>query len=160
MENTSDRVARESKLIDKAIDIAARSDDLAHLVRVARKMTTIDQILTAWLHDSVEDGYCTVEELRHEEFPDQVIVSVVELSRRDGEKYEHYIERLCQSGDYTTLVVKRADLSVNLARAKVDRFSLVQRYIKAGKEVDRALTNRFVLRAALLPAGHAPGTPM
>ena len=120
------------RLIDEAINIAARADDLAHLVRVASRFEGGSTVgLAAWLHDSIEDGYSTAEELRELGFPEQVIQNVLVVSRRDGEQYFDYIERVRDSGNEEAQAIKIADLRVNLARAKVDRFSLVSRYEKA-----------------------------
>jgi hypothetical protein len=120
------------RLIDEAINIAARADDLAHLVRVASRFEGGSTAgLVAWLHDAIEDGYATEDELRELHFPEPVIQAVLVISRRDGEPYFEYIERVRDSDNKDAQLVKIADLRVNLARAKVDRFSLVSRYQKA-----------------------------
>jgi predicted metal-dependent HD superfamily phosphohydrolase len=120
------------RLIDEAINIAARADDLAHLVRVASRFEGGSTVgLAAWLHDSIEDGYATEDELRELHFPERVIENVLIVSRRDGEQYFDYIDRVRNSGNDEAKAIKIADLRVNLARAKVDRFSLVSRYQKA-----------------------------
>jgi predicted metal-dependent HD superfamily phosphohydrolase len=120
------------RLIDEAINIAARADDLAHLVRVASRFEGGSTVgLAAWLHDSIEDGYATEDELRELHFPERVIENVLIVSRRDGEQYFDYIDRVRNSGNEEAKAIKIADLRVNLARAKVDRFSLVSRYQKA-----------------------------
>jgi predicted metal-dependent HD superfamily phosphohydrolase len=120
------------RLIDEAINIAARADDLAHLVRVASRFEGGSTVgLAAWLHDSIEDGYATEDELRELHFPERVIENVLIVSRRDGEQYFDYIDRVRNSGNVEAMAIKIADLRVNLARAKVDRFSLVSRYQKA-----------------------------
>jgi (p)ppGpp synthase/HD superfamily hydrolase len=87
--------------------------------------------LAAWLHDSIEDGYATEEELRELHFPEEVIQNILVVTRRDGEPYFDYIERVRDSDNADAQAIKVADLRVNLARAKVDRFSLVSRYQKA-----------------------------
>jgi len=117
--------------IDLAINIAARADDLPHLVRVASRFSGYTaQGIAGWLHDSVEDGYATEEELRGL-FPDEVVDIVMIVSRRDGETYDDFITRILESGNSGAVDVKIIDLTVNLARAKVDRFSHVPRYEKA-----------------------------
>lgn len=116
-------------LIDAAINIAARSPDMAHLVRVASRLNG-EARLVGWLHDSVEDGFATQEELL-EIFPWNVVEAVMIVSRQDGETYQDFIQRIKDSGDPLAIETKIADLFVNLARATVDRFSLVRRYEQA-----------------------------
>jgi (p)ppGpp synthase/HD superfamily hydrolase len=124
--------------IDEAINIAARSNDMSHIVRVASRLDG-DAAIVGWLHDSVEDGYASEAELR-ELFSDEIVDAVMVVSRRDGEKYVDFIERIATSGNDMAIAVKLADLGVNLARARVDRFSLVDRYTKAINRLTRGWT--------------------
>ena len=114
------------QMIDEALNIAARSADLAHLVRVASRLDGEERIV-GFLHDSVEDGYATVDELRNL-FPSSVVETILVLTRKDGEKYADYIDRIAISGNVRAVRVKLADLNVNLNRARVDRYSLIKRY--------------------------------
>jgi len=115
--------------VDRAINIAARADDLWHLTRVAARLDG-DTAIVGWLHDSVEDGYATEAELRNI-FPAEIVDAVMVVTRRDGEKYDDYITRVIKSDNQMAITTKVTDLRVNLARARVDRFSLIERYEEA-----------------------------
>lgn len=65
----------------------------------------------AVLHDIVEDTTVTLEFLEHQGFSQRVIDGVDALTKREGEDYNKYINRVCKNYDAT--VVKMADLRHN-----------------------------------------------
>ena len=69
--------------------------------------------MAAVLHDVLEDTPVTVDELRAEGLPDDVIDAVIVLTRRDGTSYEDYIERVALNP--IARDVKAADIADNLA---------------------------------------------
>lgn len=89
--------------------------------------------MVALLHDVVEDGYTTFEELR-ERFnldPEQM-AALDAITRRQGEQYFDYIQRVKQNEMAKT--VKLADLQHNIIRCANDlpnRWGLIRRYAKA-----------------------------
>jgi len=90
--------------LDKAIRIASQAHEgqqdrygapyILHPLRVMAKVTTADEKMAAILHDVIEDSKWTLDDLRKEGFAMVVLQAVDELTRRDGEDYMKYIDRL------------------------------------------------------------------
>lgn len=106
--------------LELAAEIANRHHD-AHpwevaIMAVAReRKPNFYAFITGLLHDSIEDDYVTGDEL--EEFPGEVQYAVHELTRREGETYTAYIERV-RDAPSLARQVKLADAEVNLARCQ------------------------------------------
>lgn len=87
----------------------------------------------AILHDIVEDGYATFEELRERfDLDAEQMAALDAITRRQGEKYFDYIQRVKQNEMAKT--VKLADLQDNISRCALDlnnRWGLLRRYAKA-----------------------------
>ena len=100
-------------------------------------------LATAWLHDVVEDTPTTLDDLRDEGLPDEVVEAVDAITRRAGEQYPAYIERVRLNP--IALHVKLADNAQNLADndalALVDptkAASLKRRYLAARERLEAA----------------------
>lgn len=85
---------------------------ILHPLRVMIKQSTEATRMAAVLHDTVEDGVVTVDELRRRGCPEMVVEAVDCLTKRDGEDYMQMIERI-RLNDIAT-AVKIADLEDNL----------------------------------------------
>ena len=99
-------------------------------------MTTEKEILAALLHDVVEDTYVTLDDLRDRGYSDEVVAAVDILTRRSGEPYSIYIERV--STNELARRVKLADLRHNLQPDRVKLLgndTLVKRYEKALRQL-------------------------
>ena len=86
---------------------------IRHVVRVAETVSD-DARIAALLHDVLEDGDVAAPELVAKGVPEAIVATVETLTRRDGEPYEHYIERV--AADPVARAVKLADLADNLGR--------------------------------------------
>jgi (p)ppGpp synthase/HD superfamily hydrolase len=86
---------------------------ILHPLRVMLQLTDDDARIVAVLHDVLEDSACSVVDLRRGGYSDSVIEALDRLTRRDGEAYESYIERIAE--DPLARQVKLADLTDNLA---------------------------------------------
>ena len=86
---------------------------IRHVVRVAETVSDEARI-AALLHDVLEDGDLAARGLVEEGVPEAVVATVETLTRRDGEPYEDYIERV--AADPVARAVKLADLADNLGR--------------------------------------------
>ena len=118
----------------KAWEIARQSPD-PHPVMVATQVVrdggSDDAFIVALLHDALEDGYASEDEIVAE-FSVTIYSAVYTLTRQPGEEYADYIDRINESGDHLAQFVKKADLTVNLHRSAEDgRASLVKRYVRA-----------------------------
>lgn len=76
-----------------------------------------DARMVAILHDVVEDSAITLEDLLAYGYPVHVVGAVEALTRRDGESYKLYIERVTH--DPLGLRVKMADLRDNLNPGRI-----------------------------------------
>lgn len=87
----------------------------------------------ALLHDIVEDGYATFEDLQQRfDLDNEQMAALDAITRRQGEQYFDYIDRCKQSEMAKT--VKLADLQDNIRRCAEDlpnRWGLLRRYAKA-----------------------------
>lgn len=113
-------------MLDRAIAIAvqvhtgqedkARKPYILHPIRVMMKMDTIEEMVTAVLHDVIEDSkdpdLWTIERLKAEGFPEDILAALDNLTKREGEPYEAFIERAKKSP--LSRKVKIADLKDNM----------------------------------------------
>ena len=107
-----------SRLLARAIEIAAAAHAtqvdkggapyVLHPLRMMMKQTTEAVMITAVLHDVVEDTPWTQEKLRAEGFPEDVLEAVACLTKREGEEYADFITRA--GANPIARAVKLADL--------------------------------------------------
>ena len=85
---------------------------ILHPLRLMFQMATEEEMITAVLHDVVEDSDVTLDALRQAEFSEKVITAVAAVSRQDDETYEEFIRRLRPNA--LAAKVKLADLTDNM----------------------------------------------
>jgi len=85
---------------------------ILHPLRVMMRLETEPERMVAVLHDVVEDSPWTLERLRGLGYPEEVLGALDCLTKREGETYEAFIERLLPNP--LARRVKRADLEDNL----------------------------------------------
>ncbi|QSQ19860.1 GTP pyrophosphokinase [Pyxidicoccus parkwayensis] len=85
---------------------------ILHPLRVMMRLETDAERTVALLHDVVEDTPWTLEKLRAEGYPEEVLSALDALTRRDGETYEAFIERVRPHA--LARRVKLADLEDNM----------------------------------------------
>jgi (p)ppGpp synthase/HD superfamily hydrolase len=90
-----------------------REPFILHPLRVMMRVDSDIARIVAVLHDVLEDTACTMDSLRRAGYAEPVINALDRLTRRDGEAYETYIERINE--DALARQVKLADLADNLA---------------------------------------------
>lgn len=125
---------------------AAYDDEtLEHAERVAAEVQRIDGALlmdvsVALLHDVLEDTRLTWVELATAiglEIADAVHV----LTRREGEPYAAYLQRVISSGNEMALRVKLADARDNLARCRRQpKDDLLRRYEASVQRLEEVLS--------------------
>lgn len=105
--------------------------DFDHARRVAARVNTSDERVVALLHDAVEDGHASPEQMREMLGETEVLEAVRLLTRPAGLTYLDYIQRIYQANGYAGYLartVKIADLAENLSRMDADHESLRPRY--------------------------------
>jgi (p)ppGpp synthase/HD superfamily hydrolase len=85
---------------------------ILHPLRVMMRLETETERMVAVLHDVVEDSSWTLERLREAGYPEEVLGALDRLTKRKGETYEAFIERVLPHP--LARRVKLADLEDNL----------------------------------------------
>jgi hypothetical protein len=101
--------------------------DLQHGLAVASRVDGPLAKLVAVLHDSVEDGACTIRDLADAGLAPDALDAIIVLTRQPDEPYADYIGRVLLGGSLARRV-KHADLCVNLARIDEAHQSLEPRW--------------------------------
>lgn len=138
------------KTLEDAIALAAhahagRKDkvgmpQIMHPMRVMLACSNLRQMMVAILHDVIEDTSITLQDLRDDGYPKDVVDAVDAVTKRPGEIYEEFIERC--SKNQLGATVKRIDISDNMSPARQTGLSLDHRtrlrakYKKAIKFLD------------------------
>ena len=112
-----------------------------HLKRVASSMPNDILKTIAILHDILEDTFVTRDMLIHL-FSGTIVYNVDRLTRKDGESYSEYIDKIL--GSIPACKVKLADLedNMNLGRLKEitdEDLDRVKKYEKARKKIKEKL---------------------
>ncbi len=109
---------------------------ILHPLRLMVRMGDPDARVVAVLHDVVEDGDVTLDDLRAQGYSARVVAALDRLTRRRDppESYEAFIERVAD--DPLARAVKRADLEDNLdvrrlAAVGPDEAARLTRYLRA-----------------------------
>ncbi|MGN1400427.1 MAG: GTP pyrophosphokinase [Bacillus sp. (in: firmicutes)] len=108
-------------LLEKAIILATEghtgqtdkggSPYILHPLRVMRNVSGYNEKMVAVLHDIIEDTSCTLDDLRQEGFPDEILEAVDAITKRPGESYGTYLERVAFNP--LAKIAKIADLKDN-----------------------------------------------
>lgn len=119
-----------ARLLSHAIEIAARAHSgvldrssepyILHPLRVMSRVSQ-DHVLAiiGVLHDVVEDCNITLDDLRREGFPEEVIEGIDAVTRREGETYMDFIHRCakCPRG----VIIKMCDIYDNTSKTRMDK---------------------------------------
>lgn len=139
-------------LLNKAIEIAndahAGQVDkggepyILHVLRVMLSRDNEMERTCAVLHDVVEDTSITLEELKKEGFPEEVITVLDCLTKRDGESYDDFISRVLTNE--MACRIKLADLYDNMDLTRIKNPTeqdkqRIMKYDKAAKRIFEAL---------------------
>lgn len=111
----TERAARLARIAHRGQVDKVGEDYIAHPRRVAAAVTEAvgngEAVQVAWLHDVVEDTDVTLYELGVFGSSTQVIAAVDALTKRKGESFEDYYERV--KADNLAVVVKWFDVADN-----------------------------------------------
>lgn len=93
---------------------------IVHPEAVANSVSDVKMKCLAWLHDVVEDTPVTIEHLREQKIPEDILKSVDIMTKKKGDKYLEYILR-CKK-DYLSCNVKIADIKHNLSTLNKNKY--------------------------------------
>ncbi len=131
-------------MLEKAIAIAARAHAeqvgkggepfILHPLRMMLRCGTDVERMSAVLHDLIEHSGWTLEQLRDEGFPVEVVDAVEALTRRPDESYDDYVQRV--GGRPLGRLIKVLDLEDNIQRTRnvsqtPDELARVDHYVQA-----------------------------
>lgn len=94
---------------------------ILHPLRLMLKFEGVDEQVVSVLHDVVEDGDVTLDDLRALGVSDAAVAAIDCLSKRDGEQYEDFIARI-KPNDLARRV-KIADIRDNLDLTRLPEIS-------------------------------------
>ncbi len=110
------------ELLEKALGIAVEAHQgqrdkndapyIMHPIRVMGRVRTTPEKIVAILHDVVDDTDWTLERLKKEGFPQEILEAVDCLTKREGEAYEDFVDRAASNP--ISRPVKLADLEDNM----------------------------------------------
>lgn len=106
----------------KGVKDKAGAPYIMHPLRMMMKMTTEVEMMTAILHDVVEDSDWTLEMLRERGFSEEVLQAVECVTNRAGESYAEFIERAGKNP--IARQVKIADLEDNMNIQRIGELSM------------------------------------
>ena len=139
--------------IEQCIRIASKSLDgkrdldgnaaILHSLTVGMMGITDTEKCVGFLHEVVDEGDVSLDDLRFDDIPEDVVKAVDLCSHDDSLSYDEYIQRIIDSGNTAAINVKLNDLRHNLARAKAgSHLDLVEKYESALTKIEKSLPER------------------
>ncbi len=107
-----------------------------HPVRVASDVTFEKEKIVALLHDVVEDTRVTLEDIAYI-FDRQIVEAVDAITKRDGEEYKEYLNRI-KNNEIAT-VVKLADIKDNLDRSRLGKGPIPNWFLNLEEKYEKAV---------------------
>jgi len=117
--------------LDKAIQLACHAHAgqrdkagqpyILHPLRLMFTQTSTTEKITAVLHDVVEDSEVSLHDLSAHGFSQAIIDALDCLTRKRGETYENFIQRIAQNPLATR--IKIADLNDNIDVTRLDKLT-------------------------------------
>ncbi len=125
---------------------------ILHPLRMMMRLKSEAEMITAILHDVVEDTDWTIEKLREEGFSEEVLAAVECVTNREGESYEKFIERAGKNS--IAWRVKIADLEDNMNIQRIGEITpkdleRLEKYHRSWREQlqkhPQSTENKFIL---------------
>ncbi|MGO1405405.1 MAG: HD domain-containing protein [Agrococcus casei] len=136
----------DSPLLVKAVDTAARAFDgctdrqgapyIAHAIRVMHDVTGVEAKAVALLHDTLEWGHLTWDDLVSRGFPQRVLGAIDALTDRDDETLSEHVARI--RANPLALQIKLADIRDNSLNWRMAQLDTTTRSDLMGKYRDTA----------------------
>lgn len=111
---------------------------ITHPERVTSRVESQEAQVVGWLHDTVEDTALTLYEIR-DQFGSDTAATVDAISRRDGEAWSDYIDRV--AANPVARQVKISDLIDNSNLSRISHVTMkdVKRQAKYNKALKKLL---------------------
>jgi (p)ppGpp synthase/HD superfamily hydrolase len=137
-------MTNDQELLAKAIQIAVEAHQgqkdrygapyILHPTRVMARLVTPNEKVVGILHDVVEDTDWTLEDLRREGFPDNLLEALGAVTKKEGEDYDAFVKRSAKNP--LAQKVKLADLEDNMDLRRMPEVTendlpRLQKYVKA-----------------------------
>lgn len=107
----------------KGVTDKAGNAYIFHPIRMMMRLKSEAEMMTAVLHDVVEDTRenseetkWTIEKLRDKGFPEVVLEAIESVTNRDGESYEEFIERAGRNSIARRVKIVDLEDNMNLLR--------------------------------------------
>ena len=124
-----DELIKNDNLIDKSLEIITNlfndkldkgnSPYVLHLLKVYQGASTLEEKVVALLHDVLENTETTKEDLEELGFNKNIVETILVLTKKKGEDYRDYIDRIIKSNNIIALNVKLQDLKCNMDISKI-----------------------------------------
>ncbi len=153
-ESTPYEGAITPEVIEKCINIAFEAHEgqrdkdgnavILHPLFVGSMGQTEAEKCVGFLHDVIEDTRWTLDDLRDEEIPEEIVSAVGICTHKKNQDYYDYVQSIIDSGNMTAIHVKQNDLRHNLARGIAFKHpELVAKHEKALKMVEDFLKDKY-----------------
>ena len=90
-----------------------------HLYMVSGSVNTIEKKTVGFLHDIVEDTIIELDDLKDLGFTDEIVEAIDLVTKKEGETYPEFIDRIINSNNMIALNVKRADMENNMDLSRI-----------------------------------------
>ena len=112
---------------------------ILHPLWLMYQFETLEMMITAVLHDTIEDSELSLADLRREGFSAPIIEAVDALTHRASESYDAYLQRVQENA--IARRVKLADLEHNMDLRRIDQVThadlkRLEKYHKARQFLD------------------------
>jgi len=117
LKNSDDLLYKTLELVLKVFEDKTDKGGLPyfnHLFKVYGGVSIYEEKIIALLHDIVEDTDITFDDLKEFGYKEDIIEVLTYLTKKKGEYYPDYIERIINSNNKMALDVKLSDLKHNM----------------------------------------------
>ena len=142
LKESNDMLYKTIELVLKVFDDKVDKGGLPyfnHLFKVYMGVTDFNEKIIALLHDVVEDTDISFDDLKEFGYDDEIIKCLEYLTKKKGEYYPDYIDRIISSEDVHTLNVKLSDLKHNMDITRIKNPN-VNDYERISKRYEPAYT--------------------
>ena len=111
------------RVFDNKLDKGGKPN-LLHIFKIYIKVKTQEEKIVALLHDIIENTDITEEDLKEYGYSSELINTLLCLTKKKGEYYPDYIDRIINSNNLVALSVKLEDLKSNIDIKDLDNPSI------------------------------------